>query len=225
MGIEFIVSREVKLLGISSYYGFAEGVVVEKGRVDVREYCRKLVSSLLSYYNVERVKDVPTIRSYRDIMWRLGIDPTKTRVSSEALLRRVLKSGSFPHINNVVDACNIASLETLIPISVFDLSRVRGPLELRYSKLGEKIVDIDDNVRELKGCEIVLADSNSILHLYPHRDSKTALVDLNTQSVLVVAYGAPGVPHLLVKEAVERTLKYLSMFCYARYLSEVLKAE
>ncbi len=215
----------VRLLGIFSYFGFAGNVVVEKDRVDVREHAKKLVSSLLSSYSVERVKDLPTVRSYRNIMWRLGLDPTKIRVSSEALFRRVLKSGSFPNINNVVDSCNIASLETLVPTSIFDLSKIDGSLELRHSKLGERVVDIDGNERDLKGNEVVLADSNSILHLYPHRDMKKASVDMDTKDVLVVAYGAPDIPHMLVRKAVEMTFKYLSMFCYARYLSEIFKAE
>ncbi len=225
MNVEFTVSHDVKLLGIFSYYGFVSDVYVEKGRVDVREYSRRLVDDLLKSYRVETIKDLPTIRSYRNVMWRLGIDPTKVRVSSEALLRRVLKSGSFPLINNVVDACNIASLETLIPISVFDFDKVKGPLELRHSRTGERMVDIDDNVRDLNGGEVVLSDSNSILHIYPHRDSKAASVDLSTKNVLVVAYGAPGVPHLLVREAVERSCKYLAMFCHGRDLSEIFKAE
>lgn len=225
MGLEFIVDRRVRLLGIFSYFGFANDIMVEKDRVDVREYTKKLANNLLNSYIIERVKDLPTIRSYRNIMWRLGLDPTKIRVSSEALLRRVLRSGLFPNINNVVDSCNIASLETLVPISIFDLNKIDGPLELRYSKLGEKLVDIDDNEKELKGDEVVLADSNSILHVYPYRDSKKASVSMNTKDVLVVAYGAPGIPHMLVRNAVEMTLKYLSMFCYAKYLSNIFKAE
>ncbi|MEM0453668.1 MAG: phenylalanine--tRNA ligase beta subunit-related protein [Sulfolobales archaeon] len=223
MSIEMVVDRGISSLGIYSYYGFAEEVVVEKGRVDLREHVKGLINNLLSTYTLDRIKDNPTIRSYREIMWRLGIDPTKVRVSSEAMLRRVIKNGSFPYINNVVDSCNIASLETLIPISVFDIDKVSPPLTLRYSRSGEEFVDVDDNVRILRGVEVVLADSRTVLHLYPHRDSKPSSVDMNTRKVLVVAYGAPGIPNSLVREAVGRAFKYLSMFCYARYLSEVFK--
>ncbi|MEM1983537.1 MAG: hypothetical protein QXZ63_07775, partial [Sulfolobales archaeon] len=102
MSIEMVVDRGISSLGIYSYYGFAEEVVVEKGRVDLREHVKGLINNLLSTYTLDRIKDNPTIRSYREIMWRLGIDPTKVRVSSEAMLRRVIKNGSFPYINNVV---------------------------------------------------------------------------------------------------------------------------
>ena len=37
---------------------------------------------------------------------RVGIDPTKTRPSSEALLRRVRRGDELPRINSLVDAIN-----------------------------------------------------------------------------------------------------------------------
>ena len=42
---------------------------------------------------------------------RFGVDPTKTRPSSEALLRRIRKGEPLPRINNAVDICNWCSLE------------------------------------------------------------------------------------------------------------------
>jgi DNA/RNA-binding domain of Phe-tRNA-synthetase-like protein len=50
------------------------------------------------------LKDHPIIRAYRDFYWRLGIDPTKQRPSSEGLARRLLAQGRLPRINSVVDA-------------------------------------------------------------------------------------------------------------------------
>ena len=41
---------------------------------------------------------------------RLGVDPTKTRPASEALLRRVLQGKGLPRIHPAVDVCNLASL-------------------------------------------------------------------------------------------------------------------
>lgn len=223
LSIDMNIDRGVSSLGIFCYYGVAEDITVEKGRVDLKEYVKSLINNSLSTYNLDRIKDIPIIRSYRDVMWRLGIDPTKIRVSSEALLRRAVRSNSLPSVNNVVDSCNIASLETLVPISVFDFNKVTPPLTLRFAKLGEEIIDVDDNVRGLKGGEVVLSDSRNILHLYPHRDSKLTSVDLNTKNVLIVAYGAPGIPYMLVRDAVDKSFRYLSMFCYGRRFSEVFK--
>ena len=45
----------------------------------------------------------------RTMYKRVGIDPTKTRPSSEALLRRVRKGDTLPRINSMVDVCNWCS--------------------------------------------------------------------------------------------------------------------
>ncbi len=38
---------------------------------------------------------------------RIGLDPTKTRPSNEALLRRVRRGDAFPRVNALVDAVNL----------------------------------------------------------------------------------------------------------------------
>ena len=48
----------------------------------------------------------PEIDATREMYKRVGIDPTKRRPSSEALLRRVRRGDPFPRINSLVDVCN-----------------------------------------------------------------------------------------------------------------------
>ncbi len=88
------------------------------------------IYELRSRINIDKesLKDNPIIRALRDFYWSIGIDPTKTRPSSEALVRRLLNSNSIPKINNVIDAGNIASIETLIPIGIYDLDKIKGSI-------------------------------------------------------------------------------------------------
>ena len=51
----------------------------------------------------------------RTMYRRVGIDPTKRRPSSEALLRRIRKGDALPRINSMVDVCNWCSLECQLP--------------------------------------------------------------------------------------------------------------
>ncbi len=53
---------------------------------------------------------------------RIGLDPTKTRPSSEALLRRVRKGDRLPRINTLVDICNWCSLEFQLPYGLYDVA-------------------------------------------------------------------------------------------------------
>src|SRR5258706_13267047 len=74
----------------------------------------------------------------RTMYKRVGLDPTKTRPSSEALLRRVRKGGALPRINSMVDVCNWCSLEFQLPYGLYDAPRIVGAaVELRLGRAAE----------------------------------------------------------------------------------------
>ncbi|MBI2183785.1 MAG: hypothetical protein HYU39_02370 [Thaumarchaeota archaeon] len=168
----------------------------------------------VSHFKLEELKDQPIVRAFRDFYWRIGVDPTKVRPASEALVRRFLSSGVLPKINSVVDAGNFASIETLIPIGIYDMAHMHGQTVLRKAKTGESMVDISGVERKLDSGDIVLADEAGPLHIFPHRDSRRTMVTLRTNRVLVVGCGVKGVDASLVSRAVSRTLDLIAEFAH-----------
>ena len=77
------------------------------------------------------------IAAVRTMYKRVGLDPTKTRPSSEALLRRVRRGDPLPRINSMVDVCNWCSLEFQLPYGLYDASHIDGDVELRIGRDGE----------------------------------------------------------------------------------------
>ncbi len=168
----------------------------------------KQVASKIGY-NLDNLKDIPKIRAYRDFYWRMGIDPTKQRPASEALVRRLLSKGSIPKISFIVDAGNLASIETLIPIGIYDTRFIKGPLRLRLAREGEVFVDITGKERKLGKRDIVLSDNEGPLHVFPYRDSFRTRVREDTEEVYVVACGVKGIEKEDLKEALERVCYWL----------------
>ncbi len=162
-----------------------------------------------SRHSLDALKNDSVVRAYRDFMWRLGIDPTKIRPSSEALVRRVLR-GSFPRINPVVDAGNVASVETLVPIGIYDLRKLVPPLELRMSRGGEVFHGIGGKELVLqRGIPVLIDRGGRVVHIYPHRDSAETCVGSDTSEILIIGAGVPGVPRNLVERAVVRVTELL----------------
>jgi DNA/RNA-binding domain of Phe-tRNA-synthetase-like protein len=60
------------------------------------------------------------VAAVRTMYKRVGLDPTKTRPSSEALLRRVRRGDELPRINSLVDVVNWCSLESQLPFGLYD---------------------------------------------------------------------------------------------------------
>jgi len=170
------------------------------------------VNKLRNKFTMDSIKDNSIIRAYRDFYWRLKVDPTKQRPASEALLRRIVKGLGLPSINNVVDACNLASVETLIPIGLYDYDKVEGGLTLRFAHNGEVFKPIGGKYEVLTSNQIVLSDSVKILHIYPFRDSIDTMITKNTRNVLIVSCGAPKIPKELIIEAAVKTSKYIQIF-------------
>ena len=128
----------------------------------------------------------------RTMYKRVGIDPTKTRPSNEALLRRVRKGDAIPRINSLVDIVNWCSLEFQLPYGLYDLSKIVGPVTMRLGAVGESYGGIrkdDVNV----GGRITMADSAGAFG-NPTSDSARTMVTTASTEALVVVYAPVEIP-------------------------------
>ena len=192
--------------------GIVNNVHVEKESDQIQELKEAVYKEVRTKYNIETLRDNPTVRAYRDFYWKLDVDPTKTRPSGEALLRRVLHRRELPCISTVVDAYNLASLQTIIPISGFDKDRLNPPFQIRFAKNGEAFTGIGMNKpMTLTDKTLVLTDENQILCIYPYRDSDHTKITRQTGNVLVVGYGALGITEQQLKETVKTTISYIKL--------------
>jgi DNA/RNA-binding domain of Phe-tRNA-synthetase-like protein len=129
----------------------------------------------------------PTERDAVRAMYRdVGLDPTKRRPSSEALLRRVGKGGRLPRVNTLVDVCNWCSIEVQLPYGVYDLARIDGDVELRLGNAGEAYPGIGKDVVHVDG-RLALADRLGPFG-NPSSDSARTMVTTSTTTALVVIY-------------------------------------
>ena len=141
------------------------------------------------------------LRPARELYRAFGIDPTRTRPSSEALLRRVLKREPLPRINGAVDVCNVLSLSFLLPIGLYDAAAIDGPVELRAGAPGESYVGIGKPGVHLEG-RPVLADRRGAFG-NPSSDSARTSVGAATTSLWMVVFGPASLPRPAMAQHVE----------------------
>jgi DNA/RNA-binding domain of Phe-tRNA-synthetase-like protein len=81
-----------------------------------------------------------TRAAIRSMLREGGFKPSgRAKPASEYLLRAV-GEGALDSINLAVDACNVVSLHSGIPISVVDLDRATPPFTVRLGEAGERYV-------------------------------------------------------------------------------------
>src|SRR5271155_1430333 len=108
-------------------------------------------------FTVESLADAEPARAVRAMFRSWGMDPSKYRPSSEALLRRIVQGKGLYRVSNVVDIGNLGSLETGWPFGCYDRSKIAPPVTLRHGATGEKYEGIGKQTWHLEG-RPVLAD-------------------------------------------------------------------
>jgi DNA/RNA-binding domain of Phe-tRNA-synthetase-like protein len=161
-----------------------------------------------------RMKPPEEIAAVRTMYKRVGLDPTKTRPSSEALLRRVRKGDSLPRINSMVDVCNWCSFEFQLPYGLYDADRIEGGLvELRIGREGESYPGIrKDDVHV--GGRITLADVRGPFG-NPTSDSARTMVTTATRRALLVVFAPLALDRGRLDHVVEVTAARMHEFTYS----------
>lgn len=136
------------------------------------------------------VLESPQILATRAGYKALGKDPARYRGSAEALLRRAIAGKGLPQINAVVDIINLVSVESRLPVGLYDLARVNGNIIFRAGRAGETYKGIGKYDLNLEGLPVfcdVLGPHGSATS-----DSERTMVTSDTKRVLAIIISFGG---------------------------------
>jgi DNA/RNA-binding domain of Phe-tRNA-synthetase-like protein len=188
-----------------------DGVTVRPQDAAVNARVDSECAALRARYGSGRSSDVPGTEDARALYKALGIDPTKTRPSNEALLRRALRGEPLYTINTLVDSLNLASLREQLPFGLYDLDRVAPPVTLRLGGAGEAYEGIRKGLVQVEG-RPVLVDARGPFG-NPSSDSGRTSITLTTQRCLVVAYAPSTCAPARLDGVLDRTAATLTEAC------------
>ena len=89
------------------------------------QICLK-VNDLNTSLKTEEISQIQTISASRKAYKSCGKDPTRYRLSAEALLRRVVKRNEIYQVCNVVDLLNLVSISSGFSIGGYDAEKIIG---------------------------------------------------------------------------------------------------
>ncbi len=165
-------------------------------------------------FTVESLAEAEEIRAVGAMFREWGMDPSKYRPASEALLRRVVQGKGLYRVSNLVDAANLGSVETGWPYGCYDRARIRAPIAFRHGAPGERYEGIGKKMWHLEG-RPVLADPEGPFGS-PISDSTRSMVTEATRDALVVIYAPKSVPDARVEKALARLSETLAEFAGAQ---------
>ena len=190
-------------------------VTVEESREDLQTYLGGVIAPFLRHMlETTPLADIPNLRESRAAYKAFGKDPGRCRISSEALYRRIRQGKELYRINSIVDANNLASLETGFSIGSYDLNAISGDIVLRLGREGEAYAGIGKDSIDL--CHLPLLADEQGPFGGATSDSTRAMITATTAACLTVIYGFSTLERL--EEALALTAGHFAAYTQSRPL-------
>jgi len=137
---------------------------------------------------------LPRIRDGREVYKKLGKAPSKYRLSSEALLRRVLQGKDVYKVNNVVDINNFISLKSKFSVGSYNVQNLHGLVSLMVGKTKEQYKGIGKEVISIENLPVLTDHLGSFGS--PTSDSERAMVTNAAEEILMCIFSFSGKENL-----------------------------
>lgn len=187
------------------------GVTVREQDDALRAEVDRTCLDLKSRYGDGKSAEVPGAADARALYKALGLDPTKTRPSSEALLRRALKGEPLYRINTLVDALNLCSLRAQLPFGLYDRDKIEPPIELRRGGAGESYEGIRKGPVNVDARPVLVDAAGPFGN--PTSDSARTMITLEARNALVVCYAPAAYSLARLGEVLDVSASTLTRYC------------
>jgi DNA/RNA-binding domain of Phe-tRNA-synthetase-like protein len=129
----------------------------------------------------------------RDLLRAGGFKPSGRSKPASEYLVAAHAEGRFPAINAAVDACNLASLASGLPISLVDVDKLDGALSIRCA---------DPKTSYVFNPSGQVIDASGLLCLFdaqgpsgtPVKDAQRTKTDEHTRAALSIVWGTSALP-------------------------------
>lgn len=184
---------------------------------------RRMESHVRQTMKAEELRNLPTIKEYRSTMEKAGINPNKYSVSTEAMLKRVLKGNALPTINALVDLCNVVSLENQISLGGHDLRDIHEDLSVCFSRGAERFLPFGTTEYEkVEEGELVFTSGDIVqTRKWIWRQSELGKMTLDTKNVFFQLVGfedSEGSPLMGALYSLENLIEERFGGTYQRYI-------
>jgi len=202
---------------------FAGAAVEDVSVTEKRSAFERLVDVADGYADLHQwtpLSEIPGVQNARRFFRAIGVDPTKRRPSSEALLNRALKRKELYSVNTLVDVGNWCSLEFLLPTCAYDADKIAGRITVRLGREGESYAALNHREMDVAG-RLVLADETGPFGS-PMTDSLRTATSVQTTQAVVGIWAPQDYDRQQVQRQLEIYVQRVIDFCGGQRFSEFI---
>ena len=210
------IDQNMKALWPATRVGcFQYQVQVEKKNEEMWTYLKKDIfkrtkDAIFDY----GINELPNIKEPRQAYKAFGKDPSRYRVSSEALIRRIGQGKGLYEVNTVVDVNNLISIQSGFSAGSYDASKIGEELIFRVGREYETYKGIGKDEIKIDGLPVLADDEGAIGS--STSDSERAMITGDTTEVLTLIYSFSENQDL--ERAIEYGSAYLEKYAGAKNL-------
>ena len=163
-------------------------------------------------YELLEINQRPAIAATRHLYKKLGKDPSRYRVASEALCRRIIRGLGIYRLTTLIDVVNLVSIKSGYPISGLDGDRISGnTLTMSVGTAEDVYNGIGRGLLNIEGMP-VYRDAEGPIATPTSDEERTKFTEQTVKAQININAFAPEMP---LEEAVEWTAALLKKYAHA----------
>ncbi|MFA6992015.1 MAG: lysine--tRNA ligase [Candidatus Gracilibacteria bacterium] len=164
----------------------------------------------------EKLDGLEILKQYIDIYRRMGVDVTKRKPTAVALFDRIAKGKGLYEINNVVDICNLLTLQDGVSFGAFDMDKIKFPIVFTLTDGGENFWAFGDTKpKKVEKGEFCMKDADGKLlnRDYNYKDSEYTKIVSDTKNIFLAMDSLDPMPLKDAGKKLDETLKIFTKYC------------
>ena len=194
---------------------------VEKGNKELWEEITNNIKKIEKEMSIEDIIKEKNIKDSREVYKKIGKDPYRYRISSEALLRRIIQGKGLYKINNIVDANNLISIISKFSVGSYDIDKLGQELTFRIGKTGESYKGIGKDIVNTEKLPVFSDEFGA--YGRPTSDSEKAMIKDDTKNILtiLISFSKDSDLEKQMEKAVNILEKYVDAKNVSSYISKL----
>jgi len=209
------IAPEVQRLGATAAFVRLRNVCNRDSDAEFEALKAQVVGEVLANLSPEAIATDPVLLGYRQLHEAVGRSNKKNVASTEALLKLLLETGRFPHVNLLVDCYNLVSLKTRLSLGAHDLAQVTGGIHLRITDGSEHFLPLHGTEAKpvAAGEYAYIDDANDVLCRLEVRQAEKTKITTATTDCIMIAQGNALISQDTLRAATEEMVALAKRFC------------
>ncbi len=201
---------------------FHVGVIIAEVKTAKNKQLDEVISNLERTINdtidIKDVVNLPIIKDGRDAYKTYGKDPSRYRLATESLYRRLSKGNTLYRINNVVDCGNVLSIKTRKSVAVLDYESIEGDVLIRLGKEADEYYGIGRgklNITNIPLYEDAIGPFGSVTS-----DTERTMIKETTSKILLFLISFSGKE--TISQELDIAVNLYSTYCDAEIIEKYI---